>query len=410
MSNIVTNVLGKKACQRKLALPLMIFFLSVQPANAHLSKAAQADLKHHEIVCSVQNKNFSLAYQQFKEYDAFGVAMSEPLLLIRAQVSFKENDFDGAKANLEGYMRLAQPGSSNYSAALVLLEQLEARAASQQATMEPQAVVQKCVVESEPQVSRQKYQRKSQKWQLNKKKPKMKFAASQNKKGKAVNTLIQANVLPAMVSIPSGDFQMGGNKHYSEKPVRSVKVDAFKMADSETTQALWQAVMGENPSYFRGSNRPVENVSWDDIQDFLSRLNSATGQQYRLPTEAEWEYAARAGTTTEYHWGDQPSKRKANYNVSDKQETKLVKSYEPNAFGLYDVHGNVWEWVQDCYQGNYIDAFSNSRAREVCDTKPRVLRGGAWSYDAQGIRSASRNRNWREYRSVDFGFRLALSE
>ena len=187
-----------------------------------------------------------------------------------------------------------------------------------------------------------------------------------------VESLKQSGIslLPEMVSIPAGSFQMGSNSgDFDEKPAHSVVIKSFKLASTETTQQLWLNVMGENASRFNGSNRPVEGISWNDVQEFIAVLNKATGQVYRLPTEAEWEYAARSGTTTNYHWGNVASKRKANFNASYKEGTTNVKSYKANNWGLYDMHGNVWELVQDCYVNSYQGAPNDGSARndEQCE-------------------------------------------
>jgi formylglycine-generating enzyme required for sulfatase activity len=178
--------------------------------------------------------------------------------------------------------------------------------------------------------------------------------------------------------------------------------------------------MGDNPSYFKdcGANCPVEQVSWDDIQIFLKRLNSRDSQsQYRLPSEAEWEYAARAGTTTAFAFGDSLNSSQANfdgnypYGNAPKgkylQKTINVGSYQPNAFGLYDMHGNVWEWVQDIYKNNYSEVSADGSANvSVGDLSMRVLRGGSWLNYGNGCRSASRFGDAPATRYADYGFRL----
>jgi formylglycine-generating enzyme required for sulfatase activity len=152
-----------------------------------------------------------------------------------------------------------------------------------------------------------------------------------------------------------------GGCYSEEKPPHQVTVRPFRIGRYEVTQGQWQAVMGANPSSFKGDDRPVENVSWDDVQTFLKRLNAQTdGTPYRLPTEAEWEYAARARVTTAYWWGTEIGSGKANCDGCgsqwDNQETAPVGSFKANPFGLYDTVGNVWEWVQDCYHDSYQGA------------------------------------------------------
>jgi formylglycine-generating enzyme required for sulfatase activity len=193
------------------------------------------------------------------------------------------------------------------------------------------------------------------------------------------------------------------------------------MGKFEVTQGQWQAVMGRNPSSFSscGMNCPVENVSWHDAQEFVRRLNQRTGQTYRLPSEAEWEYAARAGSTTAYPWGERASRDHANYGADtccsglaegrDRwEQTAPVGQFLANAFGLHDMHGNVCEWVQDVWHDTYAGAPSDGSAwMSGGDPLRRVLRDGSW-YDApQGLRSA--NRIWiTPAIRFDFtGFRIA---
>jgi len=160
------------------------------------------------------------------------------------------------------------------------------------------------------------------------------------------------------VLIPAGTFTMGSpdsdsNAYDHEKPAHQVTIsEPFYMGKYEVTQAQWKAVMGENPSRFKGDDHPVENVSWEDVQQFIQKLNAKEGKEAcRLPTEAEWEYAARAGTTTIYSFGNNASQlgNYAWYDENSGNTTHPVGDKPPNPWGLYDMHGNVWEWVQDWY-------------------------------------------------------------
>jgi formylglycine-generating enzyme required for sulfatase activity len=188
----------------------------------------------------------------------------------------------------------------------------------------------------------------------------------------------------------------------------------------EVTQGQWKAVMGSNPSHFKdcGDNCPVENVSWNDAQDYLKKLNARAGQRYRLLSEAEWEYAARAGTTTPFHTGETITPQQANfdgnstYNGSAKgtyrQKTVAAGSFAPNGFGLHDMHGNVWEWVQDLYHENYTGAPVDGSAWESGgDASRRVLRGGSWYSFPRYWRSAVRSRSTPDSRDGIAGFRIA---
>lgn len=216
------------------------------------------------------------------------------------------------------------------------------------------------------------------------------------------------------VLIPAGEFDMGspeGEKDVTslERPVHNVKFSkAFYMGKYEVTQKQWREIMGNNPSYFKGDDLPVETISWNDVQEFIKKLNEKEGMnKYRLPSEAEWEYAARAGTTTRYSFGDDESKlgEYAWYYANSGSKTHEVGQKKPNPWGLYDVHGNVWEWVQDSWHGSYTGAPTDGSAWEG-DGSIRVIRGGSWDYGAGRCRSADRNRYAPDGRLNNLGFRL----
>ena len=210
-----------------------------------------------------------------------------------------------------------------------------------------------------------------------------------------------------MVLIPAREFQMGSpesEKYHQDNALQHevTLTKPFYMGKYEVTQEQWESVMGNNPSsFFRGPKLPVTSVSWKDCQEFIKKLNEKTSGGYRLPTEAEWEYACRAGTTTAYSYGDNLTKSDANI---DGDSIKAVGSYRPNAFGLYDMHGNVWEWCNDWY-GSLQDG-------EVTDPKgaatgsSRVLRGGSFINDVSAARSSLRFVGTPTFRGTDLGFRL----
>jgi formylglycine-generating enzyme required for sulfatase activity len=214
------------------------------------------------------------------------------------------------------------------------------------------------------------------------------------------------------VLIPAGTFQMGTNDsdaNSNEQPAHTVRITRpFYLGKYEVTQGQWQAVMGNNPSRFTGDpNRPVENVSWEDVQEFVRRLNSREGgATYRLPTEAEWEYAARAGTTTRWSFGDDASQlgRYAWYEGNAGGQTHPVGQLQPNPWGLYGMHGNVWEWVQDWY-GTYTSGTAVDPAG-LSSGSTRVNRGGSWNNTARNCRSANRNDDTPGNRNDNLGFRL----
>jgi formylglycine-generating enzyme required for sulfatase activity len=202
------------------------------------------------------------------------------------------------------------------------------------------------------------------------------------------------------VSIPTGTFMMGSSDSDTEafdheKPAHRVTISPpFYLGKYPVTQAQWEVVMGMNHSWFKGADRPVENVSWNDVQAFMRKLNEREGvDHYRLPTEAQWEYACRAGSNTRYHFGDDAARlgEYAWYNDNSGGQTHPVGQKQPNAWGLYDMHGNVWEWVRDWY-GSYT---ANPVTDPIGPTSgvDRVFRGGSWGNDAQGVRAASRYAN-----------------
>ncbi|WP_321416515.1 SUMF1/EgtB/PvdO family nonheme iron enzyme [uncultured Methanomethylovorans sp.] len=204
---------------------------------------------------------------------------------------------------------------------------------------------------------------------------------------------IKNSIEMEFVLIPSGEFQMGSNEHSAEQPAHKVKISKpFYLGKYPVTQKEWKAVMGSNPSYYKGDNGPVEQVSWNDVQEFVRKLNSKEGnEKYRLPSEAEWEYACRAGTTTKYCFGDNESKldEYAWYNVNSEGKTHPVGQKKPNLWGLCDMHGNVWEWVQDKWHDSYKFAPTDGSALEGSSSL-RVFRGGSWYGNVGFCRSANR--------------------
>jgi formylglycine-generating enzyme required for sulfatase activity len=215
-------------------------------------------------------------------------------------------------------------------------------------------------------------------------------------------------VTMTLVSIPAGSFSMG-SKSGDEKPVHTVTfTKPFYLGKYEVTQEQWQAVMRANPSHFKGDKLPVEQVNWDNCQEFLKKLQSKSpGLKLSLPTEAQWEYACRAGSKTEYVSGDDASGlgEYAWFYASFRGTTHDVGVKRPNAWGLYDMHGNVWEWCQDWY-----GAYAAGAAKDPSGASSgigRVIRGGAWSNDATVLRSAFRGWLTPGGRSNNGGFRVA---
>ena len=221
-----------------------------------------------------------------------------------------------------------------------------------------------------------------------------------------------------MVRVQGGSFIMGCqdgrdvNCRDDEKPAREVRLESFAIARYEVTQELWEAVMGNNPSGFQGCARcPVERVSWGEIQTFLRRLNAQTGVTYRLPTEAEWEYAARGGQQSRgyRHAGGNDLSSIAWYEGNSEDRTHPVGQKQPNELGLYDMSGNVSEWTQDCWHENYNSAPTDGRAWEPGNCGQRVLRGGNWVHASTSSPLRVADRYWASdfWRDIFFGFRLA---
>jgi formylglycine-generating enzyme required for sulfatase activity/uncharacterized caspase-like protein len=222
-----------------------------------------------------------------------------------------------------------------------------------------------------------------------------------------------------LVQIPAGSFEMGSDQNDSEKPIHLVTVPEFFMGKYPVTQAQWKTIanlkqknrkLDPDPSYFKGADRPVETVSWEDAVEFCDRLSDHTGRVYRLPSEAEWEYACRAGTTTDYHFGEAIDPALANYERKH-GETTTVGKFPGNPWGLFDCHGNVWEWCADAWHDNYDRAPTDGSARgAVGNTEYHSGRGGSWAGPAVNSRSASRYNHARANFDLNLvGFRLVLS-
>ena len=227
-----------------------------------------------------------------------------------------------------------------------------------------------------------------------------------------IETIVVNGVKFNMVKIKGGTFRMGATSEQSnydndEKPVHSVTLSDYYMGETEVTQELWEAVMGSNPSRFMGDNqRPVERVSWDDCQEFIKKLNQLTGKEFRLPTEAEWEYAARGGKYSRgYKYsGSNNSDEVAWYGTNSGDKTHPIATKKANELGLYDMSGNVLEWCNDWY-GDY---HSNSQTNPTGPSQGeyRVLRGGSWDFNDGGVRVSLRYSNTPDSRHG--GLRLAL--
>ncbi|MEG4146049.1 bifunctional serine/threonine-protein kinase/formylglycine-generating enzyme family protein [Microcoleus sp. Pol12B5] len=227
-----------------------------------------------------------------------------------------------------------------------------------------------------------------------------------------------------MVAIPGGSFVMGSpnteaGRSNNEGPQRTVNISPFFMGKYPITQEQWEVVMGNNPSDIKGLKRPVEQVSWNNALEFCQKISQKTGKIYRLPSEAEWEYACRAGTTTPFYFGETITPNLVNYDGNYpygaapkgryRKQTTDVGSFPPNPFGLYDMHGNVWEWCSDKWHDNYSGAPTDGSSWETATDNKRVLRGGSWNNHALYSRSADRDRNSAGYKLRNWGFRVAVA-
>ncbi|WP_416667691.1 bifunctional serine/threonine-protein kinase/formylglycine-generating enzyme family protein [Egbenema bharatensis] len=239
------------------------------------------------------------------------------------------------------------------------------------------------------------------------------------------------NVFLEMIEIPGGTFWMGSPEEEKERfteesPQKRVRLPSFFMSKFPITQSQYMAIVKQNPSRFVGANRPVEMVSWHDAEVFCQALSQRTGRVYQLPSEAQWEYACRAGTTTPFHYGKTITTLLANYNGSEsilgseptyhletkgeyRQHTTEVGKFPPNLFGLYDMHGNVWEWCQDIWHDNYRGSPTDGSAWMMQgDMLRRVLRGGSWNASPRRCRSATRISNLPNTRDINNGFRVVF--
>jgi len=230
-----------------------------------------------------------------------------------------------------------------------------------------------------------------------------------------INTIAQINIKAnytettaglnmEMIYVQGGSFMMGSNESDAEKPIHSVSVNDYYMCKTEVTQAQWYAIMGTNPSYNSGCDNCPVDVSWEDAQEFIQKLNQKTGKQYRLPTEAEWEYAARGGNKSKgYKYaGSNNIEKVAWYDGNSNGQTHAVATKQPNELGIYDMSGNVFEWCSDWYKG-----YSDSSRVSDYEIILRVYRGGSW--EDRRCRSTYRD-NTLHPRSSALGFRLVSSK
>jgi formylglycine-generating enzyme required for sulfatase activity len=243
--------------------------------------------------------------------------------------------------------------------------------------------------------------------------------AEREKPDQLVELKLPADEVMKFAWCPAGSFRMGGTFHSDEQPIHTVTLTTgFHIGIHLVTQAQWKAVMGSDPSYFKGLNRPVESVTWHECYEFCTKLGGLLMERavVRLPSEAEWEYACRAGTETEFNVGNVINTDLANYDGNysfndspkgiSRKETTDVGSFPANAWGLYDVHGNVWEWCRDAKRTYTAADQTDPHGQSNSDTF--VMRGGSWRYSPGYCRSAYRSKNVPAYRGCNCGFRVSF--
>jgi formylglycine-generating enzyme required for sulfatase activity len=241
------------------------------------------------------------------------------------------------------------------------------------------------------------------------------LAASIVGEARSAQVLKDCDECPEMVPMQGGTFLMGSplgsplmQSRSAEAPQHLVQIKAFSIGKIEVTQAQWHYIVGSDISAFKGRRLPVESISVDDVQEFLTKISKKTGRNYRLPTEAEWEFAARCGSTAAYGFGDKAEDlvKYGWFDMNANEKTHEVASKLPNACGLYDMHGNVQEWTEDCWTNDYGNAPNDGRAVVTGLCSQKVVRGGTWYDPADKLRSASRQPHGYALRSRFTGFRV----
>lgn len=234
-------------------------------------------------------------------------------------------------------------------------------------------------------------------------------------RAKEAKRIVVNDISFKMIPVEGGTFTMGATSEmteplFGEESTHQVTLSSYYIGETEVTQALWKAVMGSNPSRFKGDDLPIEQVSWDDCQTFISKLNALTGKRFRLPTEAEWEFAARGGNQSRHtqYSGSSRIDDVAWYVINSGEETHPVKTKQPNELGIYDMTGNVCEWCQDWF-GNY-SSYAQTNPTGASSGSFRVLRGGCWYYSPRYCRSSCRGSTTPENSSYFLGLRLVLSQ
>jgi formylglycine-generating enzyme required for sulfatase activity len=228
----------------------------------------------------------------------------------------------------------------------------------------------------------------------------------------SLHTFTEPTTGMQFLPVPGGCFQMGDNNgDADEKPAHQVCLDDYYIGKYEVTQGQWLKLMGSSPSFFSscGENCPVESVNWNETQAFISKLNSLNGRTYRLLTEAEWEYACRSGGKNERYCGGDDVNAIAWLDKNSQSQPHPVGAKQPNALGIYDMSGNIWEWVSDFYLKNYYSNAPQNNPEGPATGPKRVMRGGSWYNDLRNVRARIRSGDEPDHRSINLGFRVACS-
>jgi formylglycine-generating enzyme required for sulfatase activity len=367
---------------RLAILPLLLLSVATQ-AQSNLPPEVRADLLVRKITASMEAGDAQAALQGLDEYRKLGVKMPPALLFLEARLAAIANDFARSRKALTDYFSIGDVQSdANYSAALTLMSDIEVAAvqAAKSACMEQAAAARAVVAARVPGTS-----------------------------------FRECPFAPEMVIVPAGTFIMGSPKAEKDRlsiegPQHQVSVSVFAAGKYEVTAEEFDACVSAGGC--KGADRrnkgreAVGEVSWDDAKAYVTWLTDITGRTYRLLSEAEWEYAARAGTSTPWSTGTSITAAQANF-FSTSAEMRAVGSYPANAFGLHDMHGNAWEWVEDCWNSGYAGAPSDGSAWLSGDCAQRVYRGGSWGDGPRSLRSAYRVGNSSGIRGSHFGFRVA---
>lgn len=390
-----------------LLTSLMAFtmLLAATPATAQLPPEAQVDRLRLRAERQIGNEEYSSALSSLEEIlnlqTQQDVMLPMSFWFSHAVASHEAGLHAQASASAVRYVELTGRDGEHYLVALELLDSAEAAAEREERQAEARRTLSQAAVDAQAES----------------------VGARKAEMAEVAAELAQFAPGMEMVVIPSGSFRMGcvsglgcdGDEH----PVRDVAIPRpFAVARHEVTFAQWDKCVSDgvcshtpdDAGWGRGQ-RPAINVSWDDARMYLQWLSCKTGAEYRLLSESEWEYAARAGTLTAYSWGSEAGRARANCDRCgsrwDDERTAPVGSFSPNVWGLHDMHGNVYEWVQDCWNNSYNGAPPDGSARESGDCPGRAMRGGSWGGHPRHIRSAYRNWHRTGNRADHVGFRVA---